>query len=192
MIKIWTLIAATGVLCAGCVGVHGPGVPVGAEGAQPRKSAVAPQAPKLGGTNWKLISLNENAYEFLRDPRQPAVTLKITAELDEVSGYAGHNYFGALTEVNGDRVRFWRFYHTQRPGGESAENFERIYTYTLGRVVAWRINGQELSLYGNDGGRLAVFRALPADEVRYVEPWPVGAREWPQRQLARGVAAVDD
>jgi heat shock protein HslJ len=165
-------ILGAGVLgLVGCVGTHGPGVPVRPSASDLGEVPVG-RSPALGVTRWKLISLYDQAHDFLRDPRQPAVTLQLNVALTEVAGYAGHNHFGALTEVRGERVRFWRFYHTQRPGGETAENFERLYTHALSRATQWRIYGQELSLLAVDGTRLAIFRALPPEPVKYVEPWP--------------------
>ena len=110
----------------------------------------------LTGTVWKMVELNG---EVVASNQLPSLSLDPTSHL--VSGMAGVNRLSGTYAQNGAALTFGALATTKMAGPADQMKLEQHYLAALGRVTAWKIEGQWLELFA-DKTEVARFQGLPA------------------------------
>lgn len=122
----------------------------------PGSAAHSPARYALERTDWKLTDLSKEPVVVAPDQPEPSITLN--PDDHRVSGSGGCNRITGTYRSNGQSLRFSEMASTMMACASGMDQ-ERSYLQALETVRTWKIKGQHLELYGEDGKLIARFEA---------------------------------
>ncbi|WP_414980627.1 META domain-containing protein [Congregibacter sp.] len=112
----------------------------------------------LPTTYWRLLSINGQCLATPEGARE--IHLVMRDSDGSVSGFAGCNRFKGSYTIDGNALSFTPLASTMMACPEAQMQIEQNVHQSIGRVTAWRLEGQTLELYDTDGDSLMVFDAV--------------------------------
>ena len=112
----------------------------------------------LMGTDWVMVSCDDGSGTLIPTRTGTGVTAVFDDE-GNLGGTAGCNGYGCSYEINGEQMScgpvITTMMYCETPEGVMAQ--EQAFLAALGNVVRYRIEGDSLVLYDENGGTLVVF-----------------------------------
>ena len=107
---------------------------------------------------WKLTALNGKPVLAAANQREPSLTLQAAGMHVRATGSGGCNRFSGSYELNGKNLRIDTLAATMMACPEGGD-IEKEYLETLPRTRAWKVIGQHLELFDEQGTTPARFEA---------------------------------
>lgn len=110
----------------------------------------------LENTYWKLLRLGNEPVNMGADQREPHLVLH--SEGNRVAGFGGCNRITGSYSVSSDKLSFSQMAGTMMACLDGMQ-YERAFHDALGKVSAWRIDGERLELLDESGASVAQFES---------------------------------
>ncbi len=114
-------------------------------------------APVVTDTYWKLVELNGGAVTLQANQREPHLLMQSTDK--RLAGYSGCNRLMGSYQIDGTTITFGQMASTRMACMHGME-LEAAFTQALGKVRAFSVQGDALTLRDEAGSALARFIAV--------------------------------
>jgi len=112
----------------------------------------------LENTYWKLVTVGERQAVAIDEAREAHLVLH--ADDARLAGSTGCNRMMGDYERDGDRLTFGQLATTMMACPGEVMELEREFLDALGDITNWQVEGENLTLVGEEGEALARFEAV--------------------------------